>query len=53
MRAIVVLVLTLAASQAAWAADGEPRKALTAKGNATARSIVLKRADLATAFVPR
>lgn len=54
VRAIVVVVLlTLAATSAAWGEDGEPRKALTAKQNAAARSIVLKRADLSPAFVPR
>ena len=53
MRAIVVVVLALAAAQSGWAADGEPKKALTAKGKATAQSIVLKRADLSAAFTAR
>ena len=53
MRAIVALVVALAAAQAAWAADGEPRKALTAKGKATAESIVLKRGDLSAGFTAR
>ena len=53
VRAIVAVLLTLAAAQAAWAADGEPRKALTAKGKATAQSIVLKRGDLSAGFTAR
>ena len=53
MRVLVAVVLALAAVQGAWAADGEPRKALTAKGNATAQSIVLKRGDLSAGFTAR
>jgi hypothetical protein len=37
----------------AAAADGEPRKALTEKGQETARSIVLKRGDLSAGFTAR
>lgn len=53
VRAVVAVLVALAAVQAAWAADGEPRKALTAKGNATARSIVLRRGDLSAGFTAR
>jgi len=53
MRVIVAVLLSLAVVQAAAAADGEPRKALTAQGNATAPSIVLKRADLSPGFTAR
>lgn len=49
LTVLVVLVVT----PVAWGADGEPKKALTSKGNATARSIVLKRGDLSTAFTLR
>ena len=51
-RCISVLV-ALAVTPVAWGADGEPKKALTSKGNATARSVVLKRGDLSTAFTLR
>jgi hypothetical protein len=53
MRAMVAVLLALVAVQAAAAADGEPRKTLTAKGNELARSIVLKRADLSAGFTQR
>jgi hypothetical protein len=51
------LVLTLAvavlvAPAVASAADGEPRKALTKEGQATARSVLLRRADLGSGFAP-
>lgn len=51
MRLVRALVLTLAvavlvAPLAASAADGEPRKALTKEGQATARSVLLRRGDL-------
>ena len=52
MRLVVAALVALAVVQAAAAANGEPRKALTASGNATARSIVLKRADLSPGFTP-
>lgn len=45
-----VVALGLVVSGAAAAADGEPRKVLTEKGQATANSVVLKRADLPAAF---
>ena len=48
-----VALLGLVVSGAATAADGEPRKVLTEKGQATARSIVLKRVDLPTTFSMR
>jgi hypothetical protein len=50
---LVVVLLALAATQAATAADGEPKKALTVKGKAMAQSVVLKRADLSPAFAAR
>jgi hypothetical protein len=52
MRAVVLVLAlaVLAAPVAAPAADGEPRKALTKEGQATARSVVLKRGDLGTGF---
>jgi len=52
MRAAVAVLFTsfLAAAGTAAAADGEPRKALTKKDQALARSIVLKRADLGAGF---
>ncbi len=53
MRTILVVLVSLMAAQAAWAADGEPKKALTPNGKAMAQSIVLKRADLSAAFTPR
>jgi hypothetical protein len=53
MRLVLAVLLALTAVQAAAAADGEPRKALTTKGNALAKSIVLKRADLSPGFTQR
>ncbi len=47
---MLTVLVALAVTPVAWGADGEPKKALTSKGNATARSVVLKRADLSTAF---
>lgn len=52
MRALAVSLLTFLLAAPALGADGEPRKALTAKGQAIARSIVLKRGDLTAGFVP-
>lgn len=57
MRLVRALVLTLTAAvlvapHVASAADGEPRKALTKEGQATARSVLLRRADLGTGFTP-
>ena len=54
MRALVIAIaiLTLVAS-AATAADGQPRKSLTKGGQKTARSIVLKRADLGSGFTAK
>lgn len=49
VRAFVLLTALVLAGAAA-AADGEPRKALTKKDQATARSIVLKRTDLGPGF---
>ncbi len=52
MRILLLVVLTgaLAAPAATLAADGQPTKALTKAGLATARSVVLKRGDLGTGF---
>jgi hypothetical protein len=47
---VISVLVALAVTPVAWGADGEPKKALTSKGNATARSVVLKRGDLSTAF---
>jgi len=54
MRAVLlaVLVFALVLPSAATAADGLPRKALTKGGQATARSVVLKRGDLGAGFTP-
>lgn len=52
MRLIAVSLFALAFAASALGADGEPRKALTAKGQAIAKSIVLKRSDLSPGFVP-
>ena len=43
---LLVAVAALVAPVVATAADGEPKKALTKAGQTTARSVVLKRADL-------
>ena len=48
---MVVAVVVLVFVGPALAADGEPRHALTKKDQATARSVVLKRADLGAGFV--
>jgi hypothetical protein len=53
VRSVLTVLIALAVTPVAWGADGEPKKALTSKGNATARSIVLKRGDLSTAFTLR
>ncbi|HET7515461.1 MAG TPA: hypothetical protein VFJ60_11725 [Gaiella sp.] len=53
MRALLLLAVTAAfvAPAAALAGDdGQPKKALTKAGQATARSVVLKRGDLGTGF---
>ena len=50
---MLTVLIALAVTPVAWGADGEPKKALTSKGNATARSVVLKRGDLSTAFTLR
>lgn len=57
MRLVRALVLTLAlavlvAPLVASAADGQPRRAITKHGQATARSVLLRRADLGSGFVP-
>ena len=51
MRVLVTIVAALALVGSALGADGEPRKALTKKDQSTARSIVLKRADLGKGFM--
>jgi hypothetical protein len=53
VRPLLVVVAALVVTGSASAADGEPRRALTKKDQATARSIVLKRADLGAGFVAR
>jgi hypothetical protein len=53
VRIAIVALVGLALVGAATAANGEPRKALTAKGNSTAKSVVLKRADLSPGFTQR
>jgi hypothetical protein len=52
VRVLAVSLLALALAAPALGADGEPKKALTAKGQAIAKAIVLKRSDLSTGFVP-
>ena len=52
MRVMAVSLVALAVAAPALAADGEPKKALTAKGQAIAKSIVLKRSDLSAGFLP-
>lgn len=52
MRAVVASLVALVLAAPALGADGEPKKAFTGKGQAAARSIVLKRSDLAAGFVP-
>lgn len=51
VRALAVSLLALVVAAPALGADGEPRKALTAGGQAVARSIVLKKGDLSAGFV--
>jgi hypothetical protein len=51
MRVLALSLFALAIAAPALGADGEPKKALTAKGQTIARSIVLKRADLSGGFV--
>ena len=52
VRALLLVALTaaLVAPASALAGDGQPQKALTKAGQATARSVVLKRGDLGTGF---
>ncbi len=52
MRLLLVVALTaaLVAPASALAGDGQPKKALTKTGQATARSVVLKRGDLGSGF---
>ena len=47
VRALLLVALTaaLVAPASALAGDGQPQKALTKAGQATARSVVLKRGD--------
>ena len=54
MRALVMAIAILAlVAPVATAADGEPRKSLTKEGQKTARSVVLKRADLGSGFTAK
>lgn len=52
MRLLLLAALTaaLVAPASALAGDGQPKKALTKAGQATARSVVLKRGDLGSGF---
>lgn len=52
MRAVLtaLVVAALVAPVAAVAADGQPKKALTAKGQSTAKSVLLRRGDLGAGF---
>jgi hypothetical protein len=52
VRVLVVSLFALTLAAPVLGADGEPKKALTAKGEAIAKSIVLKRSDLSAGFVP-
>jgi len=47
---VVALTAALVAPASALAGDGQPKKALTKTGQATARSVVLKRGDLGSGF---
>jgi len=47
---VVALTAALVAPASAFAGDGQPKKALTKTGQATARSVVLKRGDLGSGF---
>jgi hypothetical protein len=51
VRSLVAALAALALAGSALAADGQPRHALTKKGQDIARSIVLKRGDLGQGFV--
>lgn len=54
MRALVLAIAAVVlVAPVARAADGEPSKALTKDGQQTARSVVLKRADLGAGFTAR
>jgi hypothetical protein len=50
MRALVVSLFALLLAAPALGADGEPRKELTAKGQAIARAVVLKKSDLSAGY---
>jgi len=52
VRAVVLAfaLAVLVAPLAARAADGQPRKALTSEGQATARAVLVKRGDLGAGF---
>jgi hypothetical protein len=52
VRLVALSLFALVVAAPALGADGEPKKALTTKGQAIAKSIVLKRSDLTTGFVP-
>ena len=51
VRVVLVSLFALLLAAPALGADGEPRKALTAKGQAIARAVVLKKSDLSAGFV--
>jgi hypothetical protein len=48
---VLLSLLALVVAVPALGADGEPRKALTGKGQAAAKSVVLRKGDLAAGFV--
>jgi len=51
VRVVLVSMFALLLVPPALGADGEPRKALTAKGQAIAQAVVLKKSDLSAGFV--
>jgi hypothetical protein len=53
VRVLLVVLASLVLVGGATAANGEPKKVLTKKDQATATSVLLKRADLGAGFVAR
>ena len=53
MRVLALSLFALALAAPALGADGEPKKSLTARGQAIAKSIVLKRSDGRVQFAER
>ena len=50
MKAVLVSLFALVIAAPALGADGEPRKELTDKGQAIAKSLVLRKSDLSPGF---